>query len=76
MGISLRAYSRMRGCSLPAVQKAIATKRITTLPDGSIDPERANQEWARNTSAGDAINRKLAAPAPPLSGAAQPRVKN
>jgi hypothetical protein len=49
MEVSLRAYARMRGCSLPAVQKAIATKRITTLPDGSIDPERANQEWAKNT---------------------------
>ena len=40
------------GCSLPAVQKAIKSKRITLLPDGSIDPERANQEWAKNTFAG------------------------
>ena len=61
MGISLRAYARMRGCSLPAVQKAIASKRITTLPDGSIDPERANQEWARNTFAGQTVNRTAAA---------------
>ena len=37
MGISLRAYARMRGCSLTAVQKAIASKRITTLPDGTIE---------------------------------------
>jgi hypothetical protein len=62
MGISLRAYARMRGCSLPAVQKAIASKRITTLPDGSIDPERANQEWARNTFAGQTVNRAPVAP--------------
>ena len=61
MVISLRAYARMRGCSLPAVQKAIASKRITTLPDGSIDPERANQEWARNTFAGQTVNRTAAA---------------
>ena len=61
MGISLRAYARMRGCSLPAVQKAIASKRITTLPDGSIDPERANQEWAKNTFAGQTVNRTAAA---------------
>ena len=40
----------MRGCSLTAVQKAIASKRITTLPDGTIDPERANREWARTRS--------------------------
>ena len=52
MGVSLRAYARMRGCSLTAVQKAISSKRITTLPDGTIDPERANQEWAKNTFAG------------------------
>ena len=37
MGVSLRAYARMRGCSLTAVQKAISSKRITTLPDGTID---------------------------------------
>ncbi|HUE00648.1 MAG TPA: hypothetical protein VMR62_13830 [Bryobacteraceae bacterium] len=61
MGISLRAYARMRGCSLTAVQKAIATKRITTLPDGTIDPERANQEWAKNTFAGQTVNRTAAA---------------
>ena len=76
MGISLRAYSRMRGCSLPALQKAIATKRITTLPYGSIDPERANEEWAKNTFAGHTINRKPAAPSPPPSGAAQPRASS
>ena len=61
MGISLRAYARMRGCSLTAVQKAIASKRITTLPDGTIDPERANQEWAKNTFAGNSPKRAQAA---------------
>ena len=57
MGVSLRAYARMRGCSLTAVQKAIASKRITALPDGTIDPERANQEWAKNTFAGQTVHR-------------------
>ena len=57
MGISLRAYARMRGCSLTAVQKAIASKRISTLPDGTIDPERANQDWEKNTFAGQTINK-------------------
>jgi hypothetical protein len=28
------------------VLKAIRAGRITTLPDGTIDPERADQEWA------------------------------
>ena len=56
MGVSLRAYARMRGCSLTAVQKAIASKRITALPDGTLDPERANQEWAKNTFAGKTLH--------------------
>jgi hypothetical protein len=55
MGISLRAYAKARGCSLTAVQKAIATKRITKLPDGTIDADRANREWATNTFAGQTV---------------------
>ncbi len=47
--MSLRAYARHRGVSLPAVQKAIATGRITTLPDGQIDPAVADRDWAENT---------------------------
>ncbi|MGB7721388.1 MAG: hypothetical protein WBL65_15890 [Bryobacteraceae bacterium] len=76
MGVSLRAYARMRGCSLTAVQKAIASKRITTLPDGTIDPERANQEWAKNTFAGQTISRKPTASAPLRGGSAQPRASS
>ena len=34
---------------LGKVQKAIHTKRITTLPDGKIDPAVADGEWERNT---------------------------
>jgi len=65
MGVSLRAYARMRGCSLTAVQKAISSKRITTLADGTIDAERANQEWAKNTFAGQTIHKPSpAAPSP------------
>jgi hypothetical protein len=64
MGVSLRAYARMRGCSLTAVQKAIASKRITTLADGTIDAERANQEWAKNTFAGQTIHKTQTAPSP------------
>ena len=35
-GISQRAYARLRGVNLSAVQKAIATKRITLGADGTI----------------------------------------
>jgi hypothetical protein len=66
MGVSLRAYARMRGCSLTAVQKAISSKRITTLADGTIDAERANQEWAKNKFAGQTIHKPSAAAPSPM----------
>ena len=45
MGVSRRSYAAQRGVSEAAVRKAIATGRITTLPDGTIDPTRADAEW-------------------------------
>ena len=79
-GVSQRAYARLRGVALSAVQKAIATKRITPNPDGSIDPERANQEWERNTFAGKTLHQQatrpqvvpLSAPPPPRGGSGMP----
>ena len=72
MGVSLRAYARARGCSLTAVQKAIASKRITPLADGTIDAERADREWTKNTFAGQTATRATAAPPPPRAGSAMP----
>lgn len=51
MGLSVRAYARHRGVSDAAVRKAIAAGRITPEADGTVDPERADAEWARNTEA-------------------------
>lgn len=51
MGLSIRAYARHRGVSDAAVRKAIAAGRITSEADGTVDPERADAEWARNTEA-------------------------
>jgi hypothetical protein len=51
MGISIRAYARHRGVSDTAVHKAIHAGRITPEDDGTIDPERADAEWAQNTEA-------------------------
>lgn len=54
--ISLRAYARHRaelglvGSSLAAVQKAIASSRITPI-NGKIDPEVADIQWAQKTDA-------------------------
>ena len=49
MGLSIRAYARHRGVSHVAVKKAIDTGRITPLPDGTIDPDVADAQWAQNT---------------------------
>jgi hypothetical protein len=49
MGISIRAYARHRGVSHTAVEKAIAAGRISTQPDGGIDPAVADVEWEHNT---------------------------
>lgn len=51
MGLSIRAYARRRGVTDTAVHKAIRTGRITPLSDGTIDPERADEQWTQNTSA-------------------------
>ena len=49
MGVSLREYARMRGVSHTAVVKAVSAGRITTEPDGSIDPKTADALWDKNT---------------------------
>ncbi|WP_298856121.1 elements of external origin, partial [uncultured Aquimonas sp.] len=41
--------ARHRGVSHVAVKKAIDTGRITALPDGTIDPDAADAQWAQNT---------------------------
>ena len=52
MGVSIRAYARMRGCSESAVRKAITSNRIKPEADGTIDRERANKQWEQNTFLG------------------------
>lgn len=51
MPLSLRAYAKHRGVSLAAVQKAIKSGRIKTLPDGKVDPELADSQWKLRTRA-------------------------
>lgn len=65
MGVSIRGYAKMRGCAESAVRKAIRSKRITPEPDGTIDPERANQEWERNTFIGATLRPSAMKPAEP-----------
>ncbi len=49
MGLSIRAYARHRGVSDTAVHKAIRTGRITPEADGTIDPDKADRDWTRNS---------------------------
>ncbi len=48
--MSLRAYARHRGVSLRAVQKALASGRITARKDGRLDADVADANWTRNTA--------------------------
>ena len=48
-GMTIRGYARRRGVRHSAVERAIAEGRISTLPDGTIDPEIADEEWRQNT---------------------------
>lgn len=52
--LSLRGYARHRDVNLSAVQKAIATNRISTVTDSrgkkKIDPAVADIQWAQNTN--------------------------
>lgn len=74
MGLSIRAYARHRGVSDAAVRKAIAAGRITPEGDGTVDPERADAEWARNTEAPRTGTRARAARAavPPEAASTAP----
>ncbi|MDI6750506.1 MAG: elements of external origin [Rhodocyclaceae bacterium] len=74
MGLSIRAYARHRGVSHVAVKKAIDSGRITTEPDGTIDPQRADAEWAKNTEAPRAGTRArpIRVAVPPEAAASAP----
>jgi hypothetical protein len=61
-------YATHRGCSAVAVHKAIKQGRITTFEDGTIDPEVADIQWAKNSRA---RVRTTPAPTPATDGSAR-----
>lgn len=76
MGISIRAYARHRGVTDTAVHKAIRTGRIAPEADGTIDPDKADREWARNSEPPKAGTRakapKAVVPEAPSAGGEGP----
>ena len=73
MGISIRAYARHRGVTDTAVRKAIQAGRITPEADGTIEPDKADLDWARNTESPRSGTQQRAprVKAPDLSGAGE-----
>lgn len=63
MGLSIRAYAQHRGVSHTAVAKAIKAGRISKEPDGTIDPAKADAQWARNTLPSQNLNTSASKPA-------------
>lgn len=45
MGVSRRAYAKIRGVDEKAVRKAIESGRISVEPDGTIDAAKADAHW-------------------------------
>lgn len=72
MGLSIRAYARHRGVSHVAVKKAIDSGRIGIESDGTIDPDRADREWAQNTASS---RKPVARAAPPVADISRPPVR-
>lgn len=71
MGISVRAYAKQIQLSHTAVQRAVKEGRITPEPDGTIDPQKANAQWAANT------RRRIDSAALPISSETpEPRASN
>ncbi len=73
MGISQRAYAAHRGVSHQAVGKAIKSGRITTLPDGTIDPARADADWQAQTDPAQQRGAQAAKKAVPVAALAAVR---
>ncbi|HXS98630.1 MAG TPA: hypothetical protein VN736_28735 [Candidatus Limnocylindrales bacterium] len=71
--MGLREYSRHRGCSLAAVQKAIASGRIRKTEDSRIDSEEADKAWAANSDPAKQ-RQEAAAPVPPPPPLLNPEV--
>ena len=49
-GMGLREYARQRGVTEGAVRKAVKSGRILVESDGTIDPVKADADWAANTN--------------------------
>jgi len=47
--LTIRGYARHRGVSHTAVRKALSSGRISASPDGTIDPQEADRDWAGST---------------------------
>ena len=68
--ISLREYSRRRNVTLGAVQKAIASGRVTAVRRDdkgrlvAIDAELATQQWSTNTDPDLALRTGTVVPPP------------
>ena len=61
MGLSIRAYARHRGVAHSAVQKALASGRIQPEPDGTINPVKADAQWAMHTRTVQPITSEVSA---------------
>ncbi|WP_277187665.1 hypothetical protein [Caballeronia sp. BR00000012568055] len=50
MGVSLREFARLDGCDDKLVRRGIGEGRLSTFPDGSIDPALAGTAWRKSNA--------------------------
>lgn len=67
IGLSRRAYARLRGCSEMAVRKAIASGRIRPLPSGLLNPVECDRLWIENSDPARVKQAKLGLPPPSVA---------
>lgn len=60
--LTIRGYARHRGVSHTAVRKALASGRINAAPDGTIDAQEADRDWAASTDPSKPRNSVTGAP--------------
>ena len=60
--LTMNAYAKRRGVSHTAVSKAVRSGRISRTPEGLIDPDTADREWADNTDPSKSMNYDIGNP--------------
>jgi hypothetical protein len=63
MGISVAEWAKREGITRQMAYKRIKAGKVTTLPDGTIDPDAASEQWLQNRDERQVRGKSADAPA-------------